>query len=310
MTHERESLTATVKVALRMWLFRLQYAFVRRRFAPFRILTSAETVRYVLDNRCSVCRYGDGEMDMITSLHVGYDESRKSQFQPYDRQLAIRLEEVLRRGSSDTPAVLVCIPYVWRHPGLLVSKSSLFVRRSVVLNCRAILGALRPGVVYGDAYFTRFYIDFKDKDKADYVRFCRQIWEGRDVCLIEGEQSRLGVGNDLFANARRVERILCPAVGAFARYDEILASACRADASRLFLLALGQTATVLAYDLAHTGRQAIDIGHIDVEYEWMRMGATEKVALPRKFVNEVEAGRDVADETDAAYLAQIIDRIV
>lgn len=309
MTHERESLTATVKVALRMWLFRLQYAFVRRRLAPFRILTSAETVRYVLDRRCSVCRYGDGEMDMITSLHAGYDDSRRSQFQPYDAELARRLEEVLRSGSSDTPAVLVCIPRVWQHPGLLVPKSSLFVRRSVVLNRRAILGALRPGVVYGDAYFTRFYIDFKDKDKAAYVRFCRQIWEGRDVCLIEGAQSRLGVGNDLFANARSVRRILCPAVGAFARYDEILAAARRVDASCLFLLALGQTATVLAYDLAHTGRQAIDIGHIDVEYEWMRMGATEKVALPRKFVNEVEAGRDVADETDAAYIAQIIDRI-
>lgn len=300
----------SIKVALRMWLYRLQYALVRRQFMSFRIMNSAETVRYVLDRRCSVCRYGDGEMDMITSLHAGYDDSRRSQFQPYDAELARRLEEVLRSGSSDTPALLVCIPRVWQHPGLLVPKSSLFVRRSVVLNRRAILGALRPGVVYGDAYFTRFYIDFKDKDKADYVRFCRQIWEGRDVCLIEGEQSRLGVGNDLFANARSVSRILCPAVGAFARYDDILAAVRRVGKSRLFLLALGQTATVLAYDLAHTGRQAIDIGHIDVEYEWMRMGATEKVALPRKFVNEVETGRDVADETDAAYLAQIIDRIV
>lgn len=300
----------SVKVALRMWLYRLQYALVRRQFMSFRIMNSAETVRYVLDRRCSVCRYGDGEMDMITSLHAGYDDSRRSQFQPYDAELARRLEEVLRSGSSDTPALLVCIPRVWQHPGLLVPKSSLFVRRSVVLNRRAILGALRPGVVYGDAYFTRFYIDFKDKDKAAYVRFCRQIWEGRDVCLIEGEQSRLGVGNDLFANARSVSRILCPAVGAFARYDDILAAVRRVGKSRLFLLALGQTATVLAYDLAHTGRQAIDIGHIDVEYEWMRMGATEKVVLPRKFVNEVEAGRAVADETDAAYLAQIIDRIV
>lgn len=310
MTREKESLAVTVKVALRMWLFRLQYALVRRRLAPFRILTPAETVRYVLDHRCSVCRYGDGEMDMITSLHAGYDDSRRSTFQPYDAELARRLDEVLRSGSSDTPAVLVCVPYVWQHPELLVPRASLFVRRNVVLNLRAILGALRPDVVYGDTNMSRFYIDFKDKDKAAYVRFCRQIWEGRDVCLIEGAQSRLGVGNDLFANARSVRRILCPAVGAFARYDEILAAARRVDASCLFLLALGQTATVLAYDLAHTGRQAIDIGHIDVEYEWMRMGATEKVALPRKFVNEVEAGRTVAEETDSGYLAQIIDRII
>lgn len=301
---------ATVKVALRMWLFRLQYALLRRRLMPFRILSPDETVRYVLDHRSSVCRYGDGEMDMITSLHAGCDDSRRSRFQPYDQRLARRLEEVLRSGASSAPAVLVCVPYVWQHPGRLVPKSSLFVRRSVVLNRRAIFGALTPGAVYGDSYFTRFYIDFKDKDKEAYVRLCRRIWEGRDVCLVEGEQSRLGVGNDLFANARSVERILCPPVGAFARYDQILAAACRVEPSRLFLLALGQTATVLAYDLAQTGRQAIDIGHIDVEYEWMKMGATEKVALPRKFVNEVEAGRTVAEETDSGYLAQIIDRII
>ena len=42
----------------------------------------------------------------------------------------------------------------------------------------------------------------------------------------------------------------------------------------------------------------------------MNTGATDKVALPRKFVNEVEAGRTVAEETDSGYLAQIIDRII
>ena len=38
------------------------------------------------------------------------------------------------------------------------------------------------------------------------------------------------------------------------------------------LIALGQTATVLAYDLSEAGLQAIDPGHVDVEYEWYRMG--------------------------------------
>ena len=41
----------------------------------------------------------------------------------------------------------------------------------------------------------------------------------------------------------------------------------------LILLALGPTATVMAYNLAQKGYQAIDIGHIDIEYEWYRMGA-------------------------------------
>ena len=43
-----------------------------------------------------------------------------------------------------------------------------------------------------------------------------------------------------------------------------------------FLLPLGPAATVLAYDLFKAGYQAIDVGHVDVEYEWWRMGAHKK----------------------------------
>lgn len=42
------------------------------------------------------------------------------------------------------------------------------------------------------------------------------------------------------------------------------------------MISLGPTATVLAYDLFKAGYQAIDFGHVDVEYEWWRMGAHKK----------------------------------
>lgn len=77
----------------------------------------------------------------------------------------------------------------------------------------------------------------------------------------------------------------------------------------LILIALGMTATILAYDLAKAGLWAIDIGHIDVEYEWFIRGATEKVALNGKFVNEAPGGRDVAEVKDSLYESQIIESI-
>ena len=43
------------------------------------------------------------------------------------------------------------------------------------------------------------------------------------------------------------------------------------------LIALGPTATILAYDLAEKGVQALDVGHIDIEYEWfLRKDRTHK----------------------------------
>lgn len=99
----------------------------------------------------------------------------------------------------------------------------------------------------------------------------RSIWNDRDVVIIEGAQSRLGVGNDLFDGARSIRRILCPPRNAFERYDEILAQALKLEKGVLFLIALGPTATVLSYQLFKAGYQAVDAGHVDIEYEWWRM---------------------------------------
>ena len=119
------------------------------------------------------------------------------------------------------------------------------------------------------------------------------IWEGRDIIFIEGEKSRLGVGNDLFDNAQSIHRILCPPCNAFNSINRIRAEACKQNKNVLFLIALGPTATVLAYDLFKAGYQAIDIGHVDVE---------------RKYVNEALNGSQVADAGEE-YNRQIITKI-
>lgn len=46
-----------------------------------------------------------------------------------------------------------------------------------------------------------------------------------------------------------------------------------------------------------------------VEYEWFIHGATDKIALNGKFVNEVPEGREVAEINDPVYESQIIESI-
>ena len=76
----------------------------------------------------------------------------------------------------------------------------------------------------------------------------------------------------------------------------------------MILLALGQTATALAYDLYKSNCWVIDIGHIDIEYEWFIHGATKKTAIRGKYVNEVNH-RKVEEIDDPRYEKQIILRI-
>ena len=75
------------------------------------------------------------------------------------------------------------------------------------------------------------------------------------------------------------------------------------------MIALGATATVLAYDLAKDGFRAIDIGHADIEYEWMLSGATEKVPVKSKYVNEVKEGHCTNKIDDKNYDLEIILQI-
>ena len=82
------------------------------------------------------------------------------------------------------------------------------------------------------------------------------------------------------------------------------------EKEKLILLALGPTATVMAYDLTKLGYQAIDIGHIDIEYEWFLQKAKSKIAIKNKFVGEAKDGRNVENIEDIKYFGEIMARIL
>lgn len=124
--------------------------------------------------------------------------------------------------------------------------------------------------MYGNADITRCYIEFENRRNTEYYfSLLKQIWNNREIVIIEGEKSWLGIGNDLFDNASRISRILCPAINAYNVHDEILEYVVsKISKNKLLLLALGPAASVLAWEFSVRGYQAFDIGNIDKEYEW------------------------------------------
>ena len=66
----------------------------------------------------------------------------------------------------------------------------------------------------------------------------------------------------------------------------------------------------MAYDLYKAGYIAIDIGHVDIEYEWFLRKATEKIRIENKYVTEVKNGRsNIIDIKDEKYYKEIIAKI-
>lgn len=279
------------------------------------ILTSQETVDYIVKHRCSVARFGDGELQMVSHfLSKGNkDNFGVDTFQNYDERLGERLFEIIKSGHNqgERPC-LVCLPYQLRNSAISDTYGELFWDREWLAR-KPFLIAYALDRLHGDTNFTRFYMGRKDiKDYPTYIACLHKVWSGRRLLIVEGELSRLGVGNDLFATAASIERIICPKTNAFAKYDQILHQVREhVQADTLVILALGHTATVLAYDLSCLGYQALDLGHIDVEYEWYRMGAKTKVPVPNKYVNEVSLGRiQGTSVVDEQYNREIVARIL
>ena len=65
----------------------------------------------------------------------------------------------------------------------------------------------------------------------------------------------------------------------------------------------------MAYDLYEAGFRVIDIGHVDIEYEWfLRKDRTHK-KIEGKFVSEAQGGSEVSAVKEQAYVSQIVMKI-
>jgi glycosyltransferase family protein len=119
------------------------------------------------------------------------------------------------------------------------------------------------------------------------------------------------MGNNLFNNTKSIKRIICPSINAFKVYDKIINTVLKYGEKRLILLSLGPTATVLTYDLYKLGYQSVDVGHIDIEYEWFLRNATYKIQIENKYVNEADGNNYTFKVVqDKNYYKQIVAQIV
>ena len=271
-----------------------------RYFNPFNIMTSIETLDKIMKTKCSMCRYGDGELLMLT-------EDYSITFQKYDPQLAERLRGILK---SDDDKIIVCLPYMLKSLNNLHHKDYWYWEDRLFENRRKIYKLTQKGKLYGDTQCTRPYIIKIDKSDTEEIFYrVKQLCDNQDLLIVEGEHTCLGVGNDLLSKSKSIERILAPAANAFDYYDRILEETSKRAENKLVLIALGPTATVLAYDLAKLGFWALDVGHIDIEYEWFLCGTDKKIPIKAKHVNEVLEGRNPEENTNEKYLSEIVFRI-
>lgn len=277
-----------------IWL-PLNCFFISKKFSEFKVLDTLETLDYLQETHCSLVRFGDGDLDLITG-------TRDEGYQKRSDLLSQRMEEVLLTEQKN---VLICLSSSllnYSHLSKYNERAKYHFRTILMRFHQYLLANLPKDKLYGDCQVTRPYMDTLDRNFSEKVfEGFKKLFSVKRLILVEGEKTRFGVGNDLFENAEQVVRILAPAVNAFDKYDEILkktlevVSEVEKQVSQkediLFVLALGPCAKLLTLELSKVGYRGLDVGHLDIEYEWFLRGATKKIPIPGKYVNEAKDGK-------------------
>ena len=267
---------------------------------PIQVKGIDETLDYIIENKSSLVRFGDGEINMLAGHSIPY--------QDYDEELVSTMRDII--GQESREELVVCLPDAFTDRFRFTYWAIPFWKDHMD-HYMDFYRELCSNSWYGSTFVSRPYIDFEDKSqaKAQFEKL-KSIWENRDLLIVEGATSRSGVGNDLFDDANSIKRIICPSHSAFSRVHEIEQEIEKHAAGRLILCMLGPTAKVLAYHLSRKGHQVLDIGHIDSEYEWMKMGAKTKVKFSHKHTAEYNFDQDIEFIEDETYNSQIVAKIL
>ncbi len=261
-----------------------------------------ETLDKIIRDKCSISRFGDGEFACMNYSRISFHDPCED--------LADRLKEVI---SSDLPNLLIGLPDCFGSLDCYVPYTRKFWRKYMSKKRQMTYSYLNMNRVYYNAFFNRYYLNFNKTDEyyqrcCTYTKRLKEIWKNRDVIILESQEARLGVANDLLDGAKSISRIIfCPVKNAFNKYAQILSAFDKVNSDALILAALGPTATVLAYDLCKRGYQAVDIGHISEEYECF---LRKETPLELKSMGRNCKMRHASNPDDPEYKKQIIRKIV
>lgn len=257
-----------------------------------KILTQDDTLDTLLASDKSLARFGDGEFKLMIGENIS--------FQKYNPFLAKRLKEIIEYKNDN---LFLGIPDIF-------GKCNDYERKVMTLSREMLYEHIDFSKSYLETWFVRRLIFETHEQGVAYYNKIKTLWKNKDIVVIEGAGSRLGVGNDLFEGAKSIQRILCPIKNAFEKYDEIFAECVKQSKDKLFVLALGPTATVLAYDLTNDGYRALDIGHLDTAYEAFLRKSDKFVHVEGKIVFNEERHQNLLKPCkDKNYNKQIIAQI-
>ena len=277
-----------MKNIVKRFLYEIVYLLYRSKILKnkLQVMSIDETIDSMVNTDKSLVRFGDAELSII--------EGRTTQFQQFDNHLATRLADILKYQNEQ---IIVGIPDIFDSLDVYTKHSRKFWKEHLFYSRKTYEKHCDLNKYYANAFLSRLYYVYEDKVQSGiWFDRVKEIWSNKNIVIVEGEITHTGVENDLFDNVNKIERILCPSHNAFLAYKQIKEACLQMEKDKLFLFSVGNTAKLLVCDLVEAGYRAIDIGNLDMEYDWYLQKAKGKDHLAKHSIrgkeSNLQAGYD------------------
>lgn len=268
-------------------------------FLKFKVLSIEDTLTLLIQKKASIIRFGDGEINLFSGSDI--------YFQSYTKKIN---DDFLRITKNVCDNVIIAIPDT-----LCTMKNAKLYSRwhwvSHINEKKYFYKLLFDNKhIYGNAFFSRPYPRYTNYNKSSlFFNKLNQLWDGKNILIVEGEFTRNGYKNDLFRNSLNVQRIICPSENAYYHIPEIQKKIIEVFNHDIILFSLGPASKILIYELSLLNYICIDIGHIDTSYEWfLRKDTRKKTSFDYKHTAD-KKDYEINKVFDEEYLNSIIAHI-
>lgn len=222
------------------------------------ILNVEKTIDLLISTNKSMVRYGDGEFSIM--------DGKSIPFQIYDIKLSSKLKKIIRNNNENILVGLGNIFYKIQFNKYTDTVQD-FILRYVAKEHEKLEKFIDKNKQYVSAEVTIMYQHYMEYNFEEHFNKIKKIWENKEIVIVCGETVFKNIDYNIFDNSKSIDYIYAPSKNAFDKYDELLLRTLKYDKNKLFIIILGPTANILAYDLANKGYRALDLGHIAKDYD-------------------------------------------
>lgn len=226
-------------------------------FKQLKIINIEETIQLLIKTNKSLVRYGDGEFMLMSGIDIP--------FQSHSQKLNDRLHEIFNDSRENIMIGITGLYYKIEF-NKYFDEVYDYIFHTIIKNRKTYCDIIDTHKQYVSSEITILYQQYKEYDFETYFNKIKKIWENKEIVIVCGETVFNNIDYNIFENSKSIDYIYAPSRNAFDKYDELLAKSLEYSKDKLFIIILGPTANILAYDLANTGYRALDLGHIAKDY--------------------------------------------